>query len=396
MSGRKSVLASKVLGTANIAQETLSNKVSCLHLFQCFLETGDDHLVQLVGSYLSENSIDLSGNALLLSDVYTFCFFLTQSATKTWNSLNLSRCYIGDNGLGEFHRICTGNTETKISIKYINLSFNHLTSSVIDKIIDLCYTLKVERLAVGSNTITYQAFDDIVFAKYVTVQRATKIHVEKILNFKSSFYFIYTKFNRKEDMKLLCATNGDCSLYFWNSGFQLNDLPVVIGYIFANFSLVSVYETDLQDHAASEISSGLQKFIAKGTLVNIEYILQSKTKLLAYNSNMQKVSQACKYFLMQHHANQIDDLVTIKLMNCKIGDENFKVLISCMTEQNQNLFFDVFDISQCNPTNSALNTILETLEHCLIKHLNVKNNTIPNKILCDAILAKINVESNFF
>ena len=359
------------------------------------MEAGDDHLVQLVGSYLSENSIDLSGNALLLSDVYTFCFFLTRSATKTWNSLNLSRCYIGDNGLGELHRICTGNTETKISIKYINLSFNHLTSSVIDKIIDLCYTLKVERLAVGSNTITYQAFGDVVFAKYVTVQRATKTQVEKVLNFKSSFYFIYTKFIRKEYMKLLCATNGDCSLYFWNAGFQLNDLPVVIGYIFANFSLVSVYETDLQDHIVSEISSGLQKFIAKGTLVNIEYILQSNTKLLAYNSNMQMVSQACKYFLMQHHANQIDDLVTLELMNCKIDDEDFKIHISCMTEQNQNLFFDVFDISRCDLSNSSLKTILETLEHCLIKHLNVTNNTIPNKALCDAILAKINVESNF-
>ena len=197
-------------------------------------------------------------------------------------------------------------------------------------------------------------------------------------------------------MKLLCATNGDCSLYFWNAGFQLDDLPVVIGYIFANFSLVSVYETDLQDHIASEISSGLQKFIVKGTLVNIEYVLQSNSKLLAYNSNMQKVSQACKYFLMQHHANHIDDLVTIKLMNCKIGDENLKVLISCLTEQNQNLYFDVFDISRCDLSNSSLKTILQTLEHCLIKHLNVMtNNTIPNKALCDAILAKINVESIF-
>ena len=395
LSGRKSVFASKVFGATTIAPETLNNKVNCLHLFQCFLEASDEELVQLVRKFLSDNSVDLGGHALLLKDLYTFCFFLKRSATKQWNAVNLARCYIGDRGLREFFRIFTGFNETKVTIKFMNLSFNHLTSTVIDEIIDICYCFKSERVVLSNNAIDFQVFDDTLFLKYFIANKTIRMHVEKVSNYKSSFYFIHAKFDRKEDLKLLCTTNGDCSLYFWNAGFKLSDFPVLISSIFANFSLVSLYEADLQDHDAVEISSGLKHLISKGTLTNVEYVVQSRTKLFAYKSNFERVSQACENFLMIQYNNATNNgnWISIELSNCEIGDENFKTLMSRTIEQEGKILqIEALNISACSLTTSSINKILMILEVCLIRHLTLINNKINSKEVCSAILAKIFTE----
>ena len=92
--------------------------------------------------------------------------------------------------------------------------------------------------------------------------------------------------------------------------------------------------------------------VIKCTLLNVEYVLQSETKLLAYGSNMQKVSQMFKHILVQ---NKIADLNTIELKNCKIGDENLHTFIPYMTVESLNLYLIVLDISHCKLTGSCLN-----------------------------------------
>ena len=98
LSGQRSIMLSWLFGTKGIAQNTFSDKVKCLHLFQCFLEAGNDEIAHRAGNFLSDNTIDFSGHILLQKDIHSFGFFLTKSVNKVWYKLNLSRCYIGDQG----------------------------------------------------------------------------------------------------------------------------------------------------------------------------------------------------------------------------------------------------------------------------------------------------------
>ena len=82
LSGNKYIIISKIFGTKGIAQNTFSDKVKCLHLFQCFLEAHNDELAQQVGNILLDDKIDLSGHTLLQKDIHTLSFFFTRSTTK--------------------------------------------------------------------------------------------------------------------------------------------------------------------------------------------------------------------------------------------------------------------------------------------------------------------------
>ena len=265
-------------------------------MFQCFLEAGNDHLLQQVGSNLSNNKIDLSGHALLVKDIHTFSFFLTRSPMKIWKEVNLSRCYIRDFGLGIFLQAFIDSSENKIKVENLIMSYYLLTSSIVNKIFDLIQYFTVERLLISDNHIGYQLFDDAAFTICMN-HKMLKLHVEKISNYKSSFYFINSKFDKSKDMKFLCSTKGDCSLYFWKANISVGDLPALMNAIFADFSFVSVYESDLQDLEVVETSVKLQDMFVKDAQTDIEYVLQSQSKLAAYKSNIHKILPACKMFI---------------------------------------------------------------------------------------------------
>ena len=65
LTGRKFILHSLIVRPNSIANEIIGDKVKCLHLFQCFLEAGDDRMCEQVGNSLLDKDIDLSNTALL-------------------------------------------------------------------------------------------------------------------------------------------------------------------------------------------------------------------------------------------------------------------------------------------------------------------------------------------
>ena len=399
LSGSKYFITSKLFGTKGIAQSTFTDKVKSLHLFQCFLETGNDHLLQQVGNNLSNNKIDLSGHALLVKDIHTFSFFLTRSPTKIWKEINLSRCYIRDFGLNIFSQGFLDSSENNIKVENLIMSYNLLTSSTVNKVFDLVHCFTVERLLISDNNIDYQVFDDAAFTMCLN-HEIMKLHVEKVSNYKSSFYFINSKFDKREDMRFLCNTKGDCSLYFWKANVLVDNLPALMSAIFADFSFVSVFESDLQDEVVVEISSKLLDMFAKETATDLEYVLQSKSKLSAYKSNLHKVLPACKLFVAQLYESNLKFKPTndrswnsIELHECIIDNDDFNILANCLIDKDLILYLDKLDISKCRLTNSSVDTILHILEFCIIKQIILSNNDIQNDLLCDSILNQASVQS---
>ena len=132
-----------------IQKPFINDKIKSLYLFQCFSEAENDYLCQYVGQLLKENEIDLSGQTLSAVNILTISLFLTRCTTKHWNTLNLSKCYIGDNGIKQLHNSFTSNNRSKVCIDTLNLSHNNLTQSSVVIIASLILEWNIKNITLN-------------------------------------------------------------------------------------------------------------------------------------------------------------------------------------------------------------------------------------------------------
>jgi len=396
LSGNKSILASKLKGTnATIKQKTLCDKIKCLHLFQCFIEAGNDELVQQVGKYLLDNAIDLSNHALLQNDIYAFSFFLTRYANKTWNVLDLSKCHIRDQGLEIVSRVFSNCDRSKIEIKAVNLSANFLTSCSVKVIVNVVYSCKVQNLILCDNDINYEIFDDILFAISCNDNRPIKVHIEKTEGYISSFY-INCKLNRMEMSNWRGSMKCSSNIYVWKTNLKASKItelccPKVIACVQCSGNALN--------------KASILKQSSNTSVNHAEYILETKNNLIAFNSDAKKIYHAVGGDFLMEDSNTVginEGLIywkTVDLYHCSIGDDDFGKLVNYLTnlKQEAHLYFDTFNISNCNLSILSVNTILEFLKNCIVKNLIICNNFIDNEslisLLSDEICANSKVHN---
>ena len=138
---------------AKVANEFLNDEVKCFHLFQCFIEAGDNKMCRSIENAKTFNSkiIDLFGTRLSPSDVECLTVFLTCSSHKEWEKLDLSNCYIQDQGVHILHR---GLTSCDVTITTLRLIYNGITKSSSSAISDITISCRVNVLEIsGNNTV---------------------------------------------------------------------------------------------------------------------------------------------------------------------------------------------------------------------------------------------------
>ena len=145
-----------------IKRPIISDKIKCLHLFQCFSEAENNDLCHYVGQLLQENEIDLSGQTLSVVNILTISLFLTRSTTKHWKVLNLSECFIGDDGIKQLHNSFISNNRSKVCIDTLNLSHNNLTQSSVDFIAGLILEWNVKDIILN-NVNHHNLFEEIMY-----------------------------------------------------------------------------------------------------------------------------------------------------------------------------------------------------------------------------------------
>ena len=104
------------------------NKLAILFIFNCYLEGKDlNKIPRAVISTFSDGDIDLSNVRLLPHNIVSLISFMMKSSTE-WKSLNLSRCFIGFEEIGNLTNFFTNFKEKLSTIQHINLSENLLIS----------------------------------------------------------------------------------------------------------------------------------------------------------------------------------------------------------------------------------------------------------------------------
>jgi len=148
----------------------------------------------------------------------------------------------------------------------------------------------------------------------------------------------------------------------------------------------------MQDTSVTETSSQLQQLITCNSEVNLEYVLCSGSKLLAFNCNTLKVVLALKKVLMKTE-RLVEDWKTIELCDCKFCDESFKEQIMPLLTERFIIYLESLSISHCNLTELSIGALTKVLEFCIIKKLTVSGNDTLNSLLHDTLLDEIHKES---
>ena len=155
MSGNWFQLSTWLFGTSKISKKLLSDKIRCLHLFQCYAEIGGHEEIKKL---FDGHVIDLSNQTLLPKDINILGFFLMRSNNKQWKILDLSNCNIGDVGCNILHRqFCDKSTRCMVNIEEVNFSHNQLHVPSILGLMDVFQAWHVSQAIIDDdNAYNYQ------------------------------------------------------------------------------------------------------------------------------------------------------------------------------------------------------------------------------------------------
>ena len=137
-----------------IANKFLDDQLKCLRLFKCFYEAEDEDMYSYIekATVFKSKAISLRFNKLSPSDMECLGLFLTSSANKHWQALNLTSCYIKDHDIRALHHAIVGApSPIKLAINAVDLPANYITSSSDICISDLVINCSIRSLGASGN-----------------------------------------------------------------------------------------------------------------------------------------------------------------------------------------------------------------------------------------------------
>ena len=371
-------------------------------------------------SYLVDEKIDLSNTTLLPKDLHILSFFLTRSTTKQWKLLDLSKCYIGDNGCDILANLLIGDDKTNMHIDKMNFSSNHLTSRSICTVLKIVQYFNVKELSLTGNLLDSETFLDGFFTNFVIQQ---ELYHEMLLSIQTNKNKILVCALNCKDIiaspapsyNYLYSTSEIYSLSLWNTTFKVDDLLMLLSSVNTFTSIeLNIYRKYL-DSQISYIQSEIHKAMAArkdyvsdsfSWHLKVSYLLVSPRQVLAYNVNHNQIIQ-----IMKHSSNFC--ISVLDLTNCVLSDKSictlgnalsvdfkkmqFINLSGCGMEDVQCEHFckvlfshssvvkclEEFNLSYNKLTNASISSIVESLKYCAVKKLVVSHNTIQENAFRD-------------
>ena len=140
----------KFLATHHI--QMLDGQMNCIHLFYLLFKAGKIEMCRHIEKLkiFESRAINLRSKKLSSSDIEYLTCFLTQTAQKEWEELDLHGCNVRDRGIDILHQKLIRHN---ITINALSLSNNNLTPSSSSKIYDIAICCKVKMLAIRQNQV---------------------------------------------------------------------------------------------------------------------------------------------------------------------------------------------------------------------------------------------------
>ena len=426
-----------------IDETIIEDKIKCLHLFQCFLEAGNETMCEQVGNFLNDFILDLSGQIIMSREMYTLSFFLARSSCKNWQLLNLSNCSLDDSHFKILSKSCLSDQVSNLSIKTLDVSSNNITSSSLHEICKLVLKLKIQKLILN-NSLS----DEEISAALLNVVISndccnfclplTVVSSQRSMNSVScslgsscdsasfedttSIYVINCKCN-----ELIMNLNNKDSfahaqrLFLWNSTLNIDNFKILAKY---NVDLlISIFNTSLNDSELDNLQSELQQHYTSSPLSlhskgRANYVLKSEKQLLIFGADIQhcvllfkntftilSVLQVTGCLLTLDALHCIGAIISnnriswemVGLSDCGINDEGFAVLCSYFPGVTSDhtkvaISIKVLNISDNCLTSLSVPIIMNSLKHCIVNQYILSHNNIPQQDLSDAFITELRTE----
>ena len=391
LSGNSFQFITKIFKASSITNKYLKDKIKCLHLFQCLIESNNKDMIALISRFFQGGKIDLSHQTLLPSDVNTLAFFLMRSVNKRCELLDISSCSIGTTGLKILcDRFSDKESREIMIIKKANFSYNNLNFSSLVEIFDLFKSWQSSELVIKDNEI-FQSHRSIDIYKFIndTVFSSNNDNQLQVSLELGSFLFGYKingfpmLLNSASCIKNIYFIN--CTLRFEISSsaanLNLREIHLINTYlsdqsmkVLCNNLLkcsnpcLFVYNAELPDQDADEIYSMLSSEMNNG----IKLII-SRSKIQGIIDTFNICGQLTKLEILNLALNvnqKFSDGTKVSPWKESFYDNNNSDLI-------KNVFIEIFCKINCK-CNSRLRILL-----------NEKDILIAHKVDCKHISRKI-------
>ena len=251
LSGNRFQLFTRLFKTSSISEKFLENKIKCLHLFQCLVESNNEDMIASVSKFFHDSQIDLSNQTLLPSDLNTLGFFLIRSLNKQWELLDLSGCNIGNIGIKV---LCDRflNTESReiVVIKLVDFSYNHLKFSSLIQLFNLCKSWHASQLIIKDSEILQNYTSSDI---YGAIEDVFSLYDKQIGLQLGSF-----SFGHKINMSpLILSTVSNKSLYMLNCTLTSITSQVTILKLLTNLNEIHLINTPLPTQIIKKFCSEL-------------------------------------------------------------------------------------------------------------------------------------------
>ena len=414
LSGNLFQFITKLFKTLSISNKYLKDKIKCLHLFQCLIESNNKDIIALVSQFFQGGKIDLSNQTLLPSDINTLTFFLMRSINNRCELLDISGCNIGSTGLKFLcDRFSDKESREMMVIKRVNFSFNNLNFFSLIEIFDLVKSWHTSELVIKDSEIfqsyrssdIYKFINDTLFSSnnnnQVSLELGSFLLCYKITGFPM---LLNTASCIKSIYLINCTLRSEISSL---ANLNLSEIHLINTYL-PNQSMkllcnnllkcsnpnFFVYNAELPDQDAdilysilpSEITNGVMLIISKNKIqgiIDTFNICEQLTKLeilnLALNVNQKysdgkKVSQWKENFYDNSNSDLIKD-VFIEIFRKVNHNLQLKIILNekdvliahkvnceCISEKIKSCVLKGIYLNDCNIINNNHQILLDTKE----------------------------------
>ena len=426
MSGYSSCNYALFFSNINILENKLNH---ILPLFQQYLKNAAK--VTLFGTNLMDNIAERTVQFLLTAfPISTEYFLLSETKLLTNISIQLLSnlytnfiqipnvsCNVCEEFIETFYKIVSNNNSLLNHVKEINISSYHLTPSNVKSLINSLQFCCIEELVIFNNDILNK-FTDGVFNAYCAGRKMrnfisgvplkiyghTEVDDETII--LTNVYFVCFVSEVRQSLENL-KVKGKFSLLLFNC-YSFNDRPMLLQSIRPHIDSnhitdLKIFEINLKDEIALNV---LQEI--KGLYPNTGYVLACSTMLLAYRAHERNIMKAIdsnlRIFTIELENCTISQSVydqiwskwseypsylkNITLCDCYFGNDIFKDICKTLFYNPPLLsYLKKLDISHNNVTSSSINTIITSLQYCIIEQLVISHNDIKDELVNAVFLA---------
>ena len=354
------------LGIQNLPNDILQNKIKCLYLVHCLMESQDSDIYQKVKPRVIANdgTLDLSSCTFTQEEFKIVVLFLSRCGMPQWTCLDLSSCCIDDHKLAFFFQQLQYFVTSISSMKVLNLCNNQLSKVSLHNIFKMATIFQTIEINLSCNQIDDQELCECVLSFAKSLVDHSKINI--IQNCKS--LYVLKSHNSLLDINLK-ITAILSHLYIFRCSLKNETMDSVISAVKSCNTLSSVffYDNNLLNSDVIKLFDGLKVLqslksvlILEKTSLNVQLY-----KIVLFSNDTPLARQACEHPL----------IVFLQLNMYNITDDVMSQIAVILNSSSQR--WSLLDLSDTNLDDNTLIKFCNALNgNCTVDTIKLANNKL--------------------